>query len=203
MRGIRRLLSYSQFLSGVVAQSIMPLDAFFAGWEGIVRAVVVGVPAYLVLVFLLRLSGKRSLAQMNAFDLIVTVSLGSTLATMLLSKSVALAEGITALTLLLFLQFAITWLSVRFPNFRKLVRSEPSLLYHNGAFMDETMKRQRVSRDEVLQVVRSKGMPAMHELGSVIMETDGSFSVLPKSKGNAEKLLASVSKIRSKSNEEP
>lgn len=74
---------------------------------------IVGVPAYVALVFILRLSGKRSLSQMNAFDLFVTVSLGSTLATVLLSKSVALAEGIAALALLLFLQFSITWLSVR------------------------------------------------------------------------------------------
>lgn len=170
----------------------MPIDAFFAGWEGIIRAVAVGVPAYVALVFILRISGKRSLAQMNAFDLIVTVSLGSTLATMLLSKSVALAEGITALALLLFLQFTITWLSVRFTPFRKLVRSEPSLLYHNHVFIDEAMKRQRVSRDEVLQIVRSKGMTNMSEVGSVIMETSGSFSVLPESQGDPVMLLSGV-----------
>lgn len=171
----------------------MATDAFFSGWDGIIRTVIVGVPAYFALVLILRISGKRSLAQMNAFDLIVTVSLGSTLATMMLSKSVALAEGITALALLLFLQFVITWLSVRFNAFRKLVRSDPSLLYHNNAFVDEAMMRQRVSRDEVLQIVRSKGITDMSEVGSVIMETDGSFSVLPASQGNAEKLLSSVS----------
>lgn len=179
----------------------MPPDTFFAGWEGIIRTLVVGVPAYVALVFILRLSGKRSLARMNAFDLVVTVSLGSTLATMLLSKSVALAEGITALSLLLFLQFAITWLSVRFTPFRKLVRSEPSLLYHNDAFVDEAMKRERVSRDEVLQTVRSQGMAGMSEVGSVIMETNGSFSVLPESPGNPEKLLSNVPRVRSGSNE--
>lgn len=174
----------------------MPTDTFFAGWGGIVRTIVVGVPAYAALVFILRMSGKRSLAQMNAFDLIVTVSLGSTLATMLLSKSVALAEGITALSLLLFLQFAITWLSVRFKPFRQLVRSEPSLLYHNDAFVEEAMKRQRVSRDEVLQMVRSQGMASMSKVGSVIMETNGKFSVLPESPVTAEKLLSNVSKIQ-------
>jgi len=179
----------------------MPNDAFFAGWEGILRTVAVGVPAYVALVFILRLSGKRSLAQMNAFDLIVTVSLGSTLATMLLSKSVALAEGITALSLLLFLQFAITWLSVRFTPFRQLVRSEPSLIYHNDAFVDEAMKRHRVSRDEVLQIVRSKGMISMSEVGFVIMETNGSFSVLPPSRGKPETLLSNVSRVRSDADE--
>lgn len=181
----------------------MLTDAFFAGWEGIVRTVIVGVPAYAALVFILRLSGKRSLAQMNAFDLIVTVSLGSILATILLSKSVALAEGITALALLLFLQFVISWLSVRFTPFRQLVRSEPSLLYHNDAFLDEAIKRQRVSRDEVLQIVRSKGMASLSKVGSVIMETNGKFSVLPKSPEQPEKLLSNVSKVRSDADESP
>jgi uncharacterized membrane protein YcaP (DUF421 family) len=171
----------------------MPSEALFAGWDGMIRTVIVGVPAYIAMVFILRISGKRSLAQMNAFDLVVTVSLGSTLATMLMSKSVALAEGITALVLLISLQFFITWLSVRFAPFRKLVRSEPSLLYHNDSYMDGAMKRQRVSREEVLQVVRSKGMPDIGAVGSVIMETDGSFSVLPEPRGKPEVLLSNVS----------
>ncbi|MEX2580670.1 MAG: YetF domain-containing protein [Verrucomicrobiales bacterium] len=175
----------------------MSPDVFFAGWGGVVRTLAVGVPAYVALVLILRLSGKRSLAQMNAFDLVVTVSLGSTLATTLLSKSVALVEGITALALLVFLQFLITWLSVRSTRFRKLIRSEPSLLYHRNAFVDEAMKKQRVSRDEVLQVVRSQGMTGMSEAGSVIMETDGTFSVLPESRGEPEQLLSNVSRTES------
>ena len=174
----------------------MPPDAFFADWAGIFRTILVGIPAYAALIFILRRSGKRSLAQMNAFDLIVTVSLGSTLATMMLSKSVALAEGLTALLLLVFLQFTITWLSVRFPPFRKLVRSEPSLLYHNDAFMDGVMKRERVSRDEVLQIVRSKGIAALSEVGSVIMETNGQFSVLPHTDGMPESLPSNNSNAK-------
>lgn len=178
----------------------MLTDPFFAGWGGIIRIVIVGIPAYAALIFILRLSGKRSLAQMNAFDLIVTVSLGSILSTILLSNSVALVEGITALSLLLFLQFIITWLSVRFTPFRKLVRSEPSLLYHNGTFLEEAMMKQRVSRDEVLQIIRAKGTDGMSKVGSVIMESDGSFSVLPESAEDAERLLANVSGVRTDSN---
>jgi hypothetical protein len=66
------------------------------------------------LIAVLRWSGKRTLAKMNAFDLIVTVTLGSTLATILLSRDVALLEGLTALVLLVVLQLAASWLSVRF-----------------------------------------------------------------------------------------
>lgn len=63
---------------------------FFNAWSDIGRVLVVGGLAYAGLVLLLRLTGKRTLSKMNAFDLVVTVALGSTLATILLSKDVAL-----------------------------------------------------------------------------------------------------------------
>ena len=67
----------------------------FDSWAGVGRTIVVGILAYIALVSLLRVSGKRTLSKMNAFDLVVTVALGSTLATILLSKDVALAEDVT------------------------------------------------------------------------------------------------------------
>ncbi|MCA9113241.1 MAG: hypothetical protein KDA52_25030, partial [Planctomycetaceae bacterium] len=63
----------------------------FSGWDSLVRTLVVGVLAYVALVILLRISGKRTLSKLNAFDLVVTVALGSTLATVLLNRNIALA----------------------------------------------------------------------------------------------------------------
>ena len=85
----------------------------FDSWAGLGRVLLVGTLAYVALVLLLRISSKRTLGKLNAFDLVVTVALGSTLATVLLSKSVALAEGVLALGLLILLQYLIAWLSVR------------------------------------------------------------------------------------------
>ena len=85
-----------------------------------------------MVLLLLRVSGKRTLTKMNAFDLVVTVALGSTLATVLLTKSVAQAEGLTAFVLLIFLQFVLTWLSVRSRAVSRLVKSEPTLLVYQG-----------------------------------------------------------------------
>lgn len=79
----------------------------FDSWFGLLRVLVVGTIAYAALVLLLRVSGKRTLAKLNAFDLIVTVALGSTLATVLLSKSVALVEGLAAFALLAGLQYLV------------------------------------------------------------------------------------------------
>ncbi len=95
----------------------------FDSWTGLGRVLLVGGLAYVCLVITLRVSGKRTLSKLNAFDLVVTVALGSTLATVLLSKDVALAEGVLALVLLVFLRFAMTWASVRLPWVSNLLRA--------------------------------------------------------------------------------
>lgn len=151
---------------------------FFDSWMGLLRVGVMGVLAYAALIVLLQVSGKRTLSKMNAFDFIVTVALGSTLATVLLSETVALIEGVTAFALLIGMQYAITWLSVRSGTVRKLVKSEPSLLFHDGAFLEQVMTRERVTQDEVRAAVRQQGKSSMAEVNAVILETDGTFSVL-------------------------
>ena len=151
---------------------------FFDSWMGLARVLIVGTLAYSVLVLFLRISGKRTLTKLNAFDLVVTVALGSTLATVLLSKSVALVEGLLAMALLVFLQFAITWLSVRVSWFKALIKSEPTLILHDGRFLEGALRAQRVTRDEVLSVLRSQGVSDAAEVAAVVLETDGSMSVL-------------------------
>lgn len=150
---------------------------FFDTWSGLARVVLVGVPAYVVLIAMLRVAGKRSLAKLNAFDLIVTIALGSTLATVLLSSSVALAEGLAAMALLLVMQFAVAWVSSRSPRIDGLVKSEPTLLYRHGPLHD-AMRRERVSSEELLQVARREGRADLSEVAAIVLESDGSFSVL-------------------------
>lgn len=154
---------------------------FFNNWFELLRVLIVGVLAYASLVAFLRISGKRTLAKMNAFDLVVTVALGSTLATILLSKDVALAEGLLALVLLISLQFIIAWLSSRSRRVESLVKSEPSLLLHQGRFLPTAMRRERVTESEVQAAIRSEGIARVEEVAAVVLETDGTFSVIKSS----------------------
>lgn len=150
---------------------------FFQGWQGIVRTLLVGTLAYATLVAFIRIAGKRSLAKLNAFDLVVTVALGSILASILLQESIALAEGATAIGLLLILQYAVTYGSVRSPGFATLIRSEPSLLARDGMFCDTTMRQARLTRDEVMSAIRNAGATDISDAAFVILEADGSLSV--------------------------
>lgn len=158
----------------------MSESAFFAGWGGLLRVAVVGVLAYAALVLLLRVSGKRTLSKLNAFDLVVTVALGSTLATILLSKETPLAEGILAFALLIGMRFAITWLAVRSSKVSALVKSEPTLLLYEDWLLQAALTRERVTEAEVQAAVRSAGMTALEEVVAVVLETDGSVTAVPR-----------------------
>ncbi|WP_340115771.1 YetF domain-containing protein [Pelagibius sp. 7325] len=151
-------------------------DMFFQDWEGVLRTVIVGILAYVTLVAFLRISGKRTLAKLNAFDLVVTVALGSTLAAIILQESVALAEGAVALAVLILAQFLVTYTSVRSAAFAAAVRSEPALLMRDGAFCERTMRRERVTKDEALSAIRANGT-RRDEVDSLILESDGTMSV--------------------------
>ena len=168
----------------------MPM--FFNGWFPLLRVLVVGVTAYAALVLLLRVSGKRTLSKLNAFDLVITVALGSTFATIVLSKDVALAEGVLALGLLIALQFAVAWLSVRSTAVGRLVKSEPTLLFYRGAFLRDAMRRERVTEGEVLAAIREQGVAAVGHVEAVVLETAGTISVLKKS----DVTLSSLRQVR-------
>lgn len=156
---------------------------FFDNYFSLIRTLIIGVLAYICLITLLRVSGKRTLSKMNAFDFVVTVALGSTLATVLLSKDVTLAQGTMAFAVLIGLQFVITWTSVRMRWVRKLVTGEPSLSLHRGKYLQSELQRTRVTEDEILAAVRSAGLSAVEEVAAVVLETDGSFSVVGGNNG--------------------
>ena len=165
---------------------------FFNSWADLGRVLLVGPLAYLTLLLMLRASGKRTLSKLNAFDFIVTVALGSVLASTLLSKDVALAESVVALAVLIFGQFVITYLSVRSERFQELVKGEPTLLYYKQRFLEASLKRARVSKEEIRAAVRASGQGSLEQVGAVVLETDGSLSVVGGVEGNAEAWLVNV-----------
>ena len=168
----------------------------FDGWMTLGRTALVGTLAYLALVLLLRISGKRTLSKMNAFDFVVTVALGSTLATVLLSSSVSLVRGVLAFVVLIFLQFIITWLSTRSPAIRNLVKAEPTLLVHKGEYLTGAMKQERVTKEEVRAAMRSQGIAAIEEVEAVVLETTSDLSIVPQSSGESASTLSDISDQR-------
>ena len=153
---------------------------FFHSWSDIWRILIVGTLGYFGLVLLMRVSGKRTLSKLNSFDFLITVAFGSTLATLLLVPEVSLAEGLAAFALLILLQFVVSWTSVRVPFVKRIITAEPSLVFFEGTYLARSMKRNRVLEAEILAAIRQNGYGDIRDVHAVVMETEGSFSVIPR-----------------------
>ena len=165
---------------------------FWGGWQPIYRILVVGALTYLGIILILRVSGKRTLASMNAFDFIITVAMGSAFGRILTARSVSVAEALTAFMLLVLLQYMIAWLEIRSKLFHKLITSQPALLYYNGAFIAKNMRKERINKNDLLGAVRKKKFNDLNEVEAIIMETDGSISVIRKSKDTKQPTYSMV-----------
>ncbi|MHA7275618.1 DUF421 domain-containing protein [Arthrobacter sp. HLT1-21] len=152
---------------------------WFESWEQVLRVLITGSVSCAALVVVLRASGKRTLGQLNAFDFIVTVAFGSTLATILLSADVSVAQGAAALVLLASLQFVVAWLSAR-----------------DGPLQLDQVRRNSLTKSEVLQAVRSSRSGDLSDIAVVVLETNGTFSVIPDIKLGSGSALDGVSNWR-------
>lgn len=169
---------------------------WFDSWGDLIRILVVGSAGYGALVLVLRASGKRTLSQLNAFDFVVTVSLGSTLATLLLSGDTSWSEGVLALALLASLQFLMAWISTHWPWARKAFTSEPALLLLDGEIRREALTRNRLSESEVRQAVRMQGVGDLAQVRAVVLETNGTISVITSGKYGSGSALAEVEGVK-------
>ena len=151
---------------------------YFDDWAGVARVVVTAVAAYVALIVLLRVSGKRTLAQLNLFDWIVTVALGSTLAGVVLTPDVPLVEGVAALATLVGLQFAVAYIQSRTSRVEALVKAAPRLLAHDGELLFDAMQAERVTEREVAQAVREHGAASVEDVYAVVLETNGRMTVV-------------------------
>ncbi len=153
---------------------------FFDGWESILRAFIITVLGYSTLVLAIRISGKRTLSKMNAFDFIVTIALGSCLAAISLNKGIALAEGVVVYSTLIGLQFLITWSSVRFKKVKAIVSGQPVLLLYKGEVLSQVLKKQRITMEEIYMASRAKGIAYLQDIDIMVLETTGDITVISK-----------------------
>jgi len=157
------------------------MDIFAFNPEALLQIVIAAVVGYAALVAILRISGKRTLTDLNAFDFVVTVALGSILASTIVSPSVPLANGIAAMLALIACQYVVAFFVVRSETVRGVVKAEPTLIVHDGKLLRDAMKGQRISEAAVLSAIRNAGNADLADVHAVVVETNGSLSVMGKS----------------------
>ena len=155
-----------------------------------------GVIAYIAIIFGLRISGKRTLSKWNSFDFVVTIAFGSVLASILLSTKDTFGKGIFGFALLVLFQYIITWVAVRSSVIQKLIKAEPALLLYQGEMRHDVMKRERVAEGEILAALRANGISVLEDADAVVLETDGSFSVIKKIKDSSASTLKDVQEFK-------
>jgi uncharacterized membrane protein YcaP (DUF421 family) len=151
--------------------------------EKVLRPVIV----YLALVLLLRIFGKRELAQLNPFDLVVLLSLSNTVQNAIIGDDNSVSGGIIgAFTLL-----AINWLVVRVlfrsPRLTRALEGRSVVLIQDGNIDSKALQREALTREELIEVIHRQGFEHVHEVHRCELEPNGSFYVEAKDPSIADK----------------
>lgn len=162
---------------------------FFKNFEDIKEIIIMAVLVYFTIVIILRTSGKRTISDLNAFDFVVTVTIGSIAATTVLSKNTKFTEGLAAVVTLVGLQYIMAKLDAHFAFVSKVLKSDPTLVYYDGNYLEKNMKKMRITQQDILQEVRVQGGTIIENVGAVILESNGKLSVIKVTEvGNIENL---------------
>jgi uncharacterized membrane protein YcaP (DUF421 family) len=147
----------------------------------VLREAIVAAVIYVALVAALRLVGERALARMSGYDLLVTVALGSILASVPLQTSITIADGLSAVVTLLALQWLIGWLIKRTSWAARAAKGRPTPVLYDGRMLRDSMRTLNVTDAEVRAAARSHGMASLDECLAIVLENDGSWSVIARS----------------------
>jgi uncharacterized membrane protein YcaP (DUF421 family) len=147
----------------------MDSTAFFEDWSLLARSSILALVGYLALVALIRIARKRTLSKMNVFDFVF-------------------AEGLAALGSLILVQVVLSWVITKSDTLERLINGDPVLLFVRGRFLRDTMKRERVTEEEIKSAVREQGLESLEDVEALVLETDGSFSVVERRNRNPSAL---------------
>jgi uncharacterized membrane protein YcaP (DUF421 family) len=151
--------------------------------EKLARPVIV----YLVLVVLLRIFGKRELAQLNPFDLVVLLSLSNTVQNAIIGDDNSVSGGVIGAVGLL----AINWLVVRVlfrsPGLTRLLEGRAVVLVRNGQIDRKALERESLTNEELIEVIHRQGFESLHQVRKCELEPNGTFYVEPFEPTQADK----------------
>jgi uncharacterized membrane protein YcaP (DUF421 family) len=144
-------------------------------WEFIVRASIV----YVVLLVLVRVSGKRTVGQFTPFDLVVVILLGEAVTESLSGGDESLVGGLILAVTLITLDVMAAIVTARSRKADKLLQGEPVLVGRDGVIYKEVLKRERVAAEDVEKALREADCQ-IEDMRMAILEADGNISILKR-----------------------
>ena len=153
---------------------------FFDNIDKLGRIIVTAVMVYVLIVITTKVSGKRSTSQLNNFDWIVTVMIGSLGASTILLKDIPFIEGASSIVALYVMQFLVTKYASISPEFSSFILSEPRIVFYQGQFLPDAMRAERLTRQEIECAMRSEGINSFDDIEAIVFESDAKLTIIPK-----------------------
>lgn len=135
---------------------------------------------YLVVVVVMRMMGKRQVAQMQPFELVIMIMIADLAVTPMEDIDIPLVNGVIPIVVLLSVQVLASYFSLKSEKFRDFICGKPSILIHKGRIDQSEMHRLRVNINDLLEALRSKNYFNVNDVQYAILETNGQISVIPK-----------------------
>ncbi len=135
---------------------------------------------YLVVVVVMRMMGKRQVAQMQPFELVIMIMIADLAATPMEDTDIPLINGVVPIIALLSIQVLASYFSLKSEGFRDFICGKPSILIHKGRIDQSEMYRLRVNINDLLEALRNKDYFNISDVQYAILETNGQMSIIPK-----------------------
>ncbi len=144
--------------------------------EKILRPILV----YVFLIVGLRLAGKRELAQLNPFDLVVLLTISNTVQNAIIGNDNSLLGGLVGAATLLLVNWLVVRWSFTHPAVERLVEGTPTVLIEDGAPNQARLAREMVTLDELSIAARRQGLLTLEDVDRAVLESDGALTFVPK-----------------------
>jgi uncharacterized membrane protein YcaP (DUF421 family) len=161
-------------------------DMFFLSLpfaEKILRPIIV----YVFLVLLLRVFGKRELAQLNPFDLVVLLSLSNTVQNAIIGDDNSVSGGLIGAFTLLFVNYLVVRFLFKHRRLDQIIEGKPSVLVKDGHVCKDALAKELITVSELKTLARRQGFEGLHDLEDCILEPGGSFVMKRKVPSDEEK----------------
>ena len=134
---------------------------------------------YLLLIAMMRFLGKRQIGQMETSEFVVTLLVADLAAIPMQEETIPLLHGVIPILIVLGMELALSWLSLRSIRLRKLLCGKPVILIENGNILQKSLRKNRITLDELTEMLRQKDVLDLKQVQYAILETSGSLSVFP------------------------
>ncbi len=142
--------------------------------EKIVRSIVI----YVFLLIAFRFSGKRQVGQLTPFDLVVLLILSNVVQNALIGNDNSLGGGMIGAAAILIVNAIVIEVTFRYKKARRLLESQPALLVHNGRVLEDAMRRERITHDDLHAALRLHGVATLAQVRLAVLEDNGAISVI-------------------------